>query len=39
MPGHMNVLFAEANVPVRRLYDIDAINNEFATTDVALVMT
>jgi NAD(P) transhydrogenase subunit beta len=38
MPGHMNVLLAEANVPYDRLYDIDAINNEFATTDVALVV-
>ena len=38
MPGHMNVLLAEANVPYDRLYDIDAINSEFATTDVALVV-
>ena len=38
MPGHMNVLLAEANVPYDRLYDIDAINNEFASTDVALVV-
>ena len=38
MPGHMNVLLAEANVPYDRLYDIDAINEEFADTDVALVV-
>jgi len=38
MPGHMNVLLAEANVPYDRLYDIDAINDEFAGTDVALVV-
>jgi NAD(P) transhydrogenase subunit beta len=38
MPGHMNVLLAEANVPYDHLYDIDAINDEFANTDVALVV-
>ena len=38
MPGHMNVLLAEANIPYDRLYDIDAINFEFAGTDVALVV-
>jgi NAD(P) transhydrogenase subunit beta len=38
MPGHMNVLLAEANVPYDHLYDIDAINFEFAGTDVALVV-
>jgi len=38
MPGHMNVLLAEANVPYDKLYDIDAINSEFASTDVALVV-
>jgi NAD(P) transhydrogenase subunit beta len=38
MPGHMNVLLAEANVPYDRLYDLDAINDEFAGTDVALVV-
>lgn len=38
MPGHMNVLLAEANVPYDRLFDIDAINDEFAGTDVALVI-
>jgi NAD(P) transhydrogenase subunit beta len=38
MPGHMNVLLAEANVPYDQLYDIDAINPEFEHTDVALVI-
>lgn len=38
MPGHMNVLLAEANVPYDDLYEMDAINGEFAKTDVALVI-
>jgi NAD(P) transhydrogenase subunit beta len=38
MPGHMNVLLAEANVPYNQLYDMDDINPEFARTDVALVI-
>jgi NAD(P) transhydrogenase subunit beta len=38
MPGHMNVLLAEANVPYDQLYDLDAINDDFATTDVAIVV-
>jgi NAD(P) transhydrogenase subunit beta len=38
MPGHMNVLLAEAGVPYDRIYDADEINAEFATTDVALVI-
>jgi NAD(P) transhydrogenase subunit beta len=38
MPGHMNVLLAEANVPYDQLFDIDAINPEFEHTDVALVI-
>jgi NAD(P) transhydrogenase subunit beta len=38
MPGHMNVLLAEANVPYDKLYDMDEINDEFATADVALVI-
>jgi proton-translocating NAD(P)+ transhydrogenase subunit beta len=38
MPGHMNVLLAEANVPYDHLFDIDAINDEFPATDVALVV-
>ncbi|NJR71558.1 MAG: NAD(P)(+) transhydrogenase (Re/Si-specific) subunit beta, partial [Synechococcales cyanobacterium CRU_2_2] len=38
MPGHMNVLLAEANVPYSQLYDMDDINSEFERTDVALVI-
>jgi NAD(P) transhydrogenase subunit beta len=38
MPGHMNVLLAEANVPYTSLYDMDDINPEFDRTDVALVV-
>ena len=38
MPGHMNVLLAEANVPYQQLKEMDEINPEFAETDVALVV-
>jgi len=38
MPGHMNVLLAEANVPYDMLYEMDAINDDFQRTDVALVV-
>jgi NAD(P) transhydrogenase subunit beta len=38
MPGHMNVLLAEAGVPYDLIADMDEINPEFATTDVALVI-
>ena len=38
MPGHMNVLLAEANVPYEALKEMDEINGEFATTDVSLVI-
>ena len=38
MPGHMNVLLAEANVPYSQLYELDHINPEFPTTDVAVVI-
>lgn len=38
MPGHMNVLLAEANVPYDQLYEMDVINDDFQVTDVALVV-
>jgi NAD(P) transhydrogenase subunit beta len=38
MPGHMNVLLAEANVPYPQLREMDEANPEFARTDVALVI-
>ncbi len=38
MPGHMNVLLAEADVPYDQLLDMDQINPEFKTTDVVLVI-
>jgi NAD(P) transhydrogenase subunit beta len=38
MPGHMNVLLAEANVPYERLKELDEINDAFANADVALVI-
>src|SRR5690606_20500369 len=38
MPGHMNVLLAEANVPYDQLYDMDDVNADFETADVALVV-
>src|SRR5690606_19278334 len=38
MPGHMNVLLAEANVPYEELVEMDAINPVMATMDVAIVI-
>lgn len=38
MPGHMNVLLAEANVPYDQLFEMDDVNGEFDATDVSLVV-
>jgi NAD(P) transhydrogenase subunit beta len=38
MPGHMNVLLAEANVPYEQLKEMDEVNGDFKSADVALVV-
>ena len=38
LPGHMNVLLAEANVPYNIVFEMDHINKEFPNTDVSIIV-
>jgi NAD(P) transhydrogenase subunit beta len=38
MPGHMNVLLAEAEIPYEQVLEMDEINSDFSNTDVVLVL-
>ena len=38
MPGHMNVLLAEVDVPYEKLYEMDSVNDQFASTDLVIVV-